>query len=111
MGRALAPTTRSIGHYCSAVPGRRRVDRRGVGAATLAVMSSFEERRRARAGWPIRRSALAEEALTDDRIPDDVDERIAMVATLTRSQWAIAGMPLPQYRRADMPGQVIRRTP
>lgn len=73
-------------------------------------MSSFEERRRARAGWPIRRSTLADEALTDDRIPDDVDARIAMVAVLTRSQWAIAGTPLPRYSRAEMPGKVLRRT-
>jgi len=71
-------------------------------------MSSFEERRRARAGWPIRRSTLAGEALTDERIPEEVDARIAMVAALTRSQWAIAGTPLPHYSREGMPGRVIR---
>jgi hypothetical protein len=74
-------------------------------------MSSFEERRRARAGWPIRRAAIAEEALTDERIPESVDDRIAMVAILTSAQWVIAGNPLPRYRRADMPGRDIRPTP
>lgn len=73
------------------------------------AMSTFEERRRARAGWPIRRSILGDEALTDDRIPEDVDARIAMVATLTRAQWAITGEPLPRYSRAEMPGKVVRR--
>jgi len=74
-------------------------------------MSTFDERRRARAGWPIRRATLEDEPLTDERIPEDVDARIAMVATLTRSQWAFAGRPLPRYSRAEMPGQVIRPKP
>jgi hypothetical protein len=72
-------------------------------------VSSFEERRRARAAWPIRRTALAEEPLTDERIPDDVDARVAMVAELTRMQWALSGRELPNYRREEMPGRVIRR--
>ncbi|MBX3220817.1 MAG: hypothetical protein KF795_09875 [Labilithrix sp.] len=74
-------------------------------------MSTFDERRRARAAWPIRRATLGGEPLTDDRIPDDVDARIAMVATLTSSQWAFAGKPLPRYSRAEIPGQVIRPKP
>jgi hypothetical protein len=57
--------------------------------------------------------ALGDEALTDDRIPESPDERIAMVAILTRSQWELSGEPLPSYTRATMPGKVIRpqRTP
>lgn len=73
-------------------------------------MSTFADRRRARAGWPIRRSNLGEESLTDDRIPEDVDTRLAMVAILTRSQWAHAGEQLPRYSRSEMPGRVIRPT-
>ena len=72
-------------------------------------MSSFEERRRARANWPIRRFALGEEPLTDERIPDDVDARVAMVATLTNAQWALSGRELPRYGRDEMPGRIIRR--
>lgn len=72
-------------------------------------MSTFEERRRARAAWPIRQVALGSEELADPRIPDSVDERIAMVWTLTRQQWAFAGLEIPRYSRAEMPGRVIRR--
>jgi hypothetical protein len=72
-------------------------------------MSSFEERRRARAGWPIRKVALGHEELTDARDTSTVDERIALVWTLTRRQWAFSGRPMPTYTRADMPGSVVRR--
>lgn len=71
-------------------------------------MSTFEERRRARAGWPIRRSTLGDEPLTDDRVPDSVDARVEMVAVLTRMQWGLSGKELPRYPRHEMPGQVIR---
>jgi len=71
-------------------------------------MASFEERRRARAGWPIRKVRLGEEELVDPRDTSTVDERIALVAQLTREQWAFAGLELPTYRRDEMPG-VMRR--
>jgi hypothetical protein len=71
-------------------------------------VSTFDERRRARAAWPIRRVALEKEALTDDRISDDPDDRVAMVAILTRTQWTLSGAELPRYTRADMPGRIIR---
>ena len=73
-------------------------------------MSTFEERRRARAAWPIRRIELGAEALTDERVPDDLDARVAMVALLTRAQWELAGNEIPHYTRAEMPG-VVRRPP
>lgn len=72
-------------------------------------MSSFEERARARAGWPIRKVAMRDEELTDPRITSSVDERLAMVATLTRQQWAFAGLEVPTYTRAEMPGRMVRR--
>jgi hypothetical protein len=52
--------------------------------------------------------ALGDEPLTDDRIPESPDERVAMVAILTRTQWELSGEPLPSYTRATMPGKVIR---
>lgn len=73
-------------------------------------MSTFEERARARAAWPVRRTTLVEEALTDDRLSQSIDERVAMVARLTRIQWELSGRPLPSYRRSEMPGRVIRRS-
>ena len=71
-------------------------------------MSSFEERKRARAAWPIRRVGLRDEELTDARDASTVDERIALVWTLTRRQWAFSGRPIPTYTRAEMPGTVLR---
>jgi hypothetical protein len=71
-------------------------------------VSSFDERRRARAAWPIRRTTLESEPLTDDRLPDDLEARLAMVTELTYTQWRLAGRELPQYTRAEMPGRVIR---
>jgi hypothetical protein len=78
--------------------------------ATIERMSSAEERRRARAQWPIRRIGLRDEPLTDSRDPSTVDERIALVWTLTQRQWLFAGLPMPTYTRATMPGSVLRRT-
>jgi hypothetical protein len=72
-------------------------------------MSSFEERKRARADWPLRKVALREEPLTDARDSSTVDERIALVWTLTRRQWVFAGRSMPKYTRATMPGRVLRR--
>jgi hypothetical protein len=72
-------------------------------------VSSFEERAARRAGWPIRVVPLGREALTDERDTSTVDERLALVWTLTRQQWAFAGLPMPTYSRAEMPGRVLRR--
>jgi len=72
-------------------------------------VSSFEERKRARAAWPIRKVGLRDEKLTDSRDTSTVDERIALVWRLTRRQWAFAGRPIPTYTRAEMPGTVLRR--
>jgi hypothetical protein len=72
-------------------------------------VSTFEERRRARANWPVRKLALLDEQLTDARDLSTVDERIALVWTLTRRQWAFSGRHMPKYDRASMPGRVLRR--
>ncbi len=72
-------------------------------------MSTFGERRRARASWPIRKVRLEEEELTDPRDTSTVDERLAMVWVLTRQQWAFAGREIPRYSREHMPGQLIRK--
>jgi len=71
-------------------------------------VSSFEERRRLRANWPVRKFLLGEEPLTDDRDTTTVDERIALVAELTRTQWNLAGLPEPRYERHEIPGKIVR---
>jgi hypothetical protein len=52
--------------------------------------------------------ALGSEELADPRIPESVDERIALVWTLTRQQWAFAGKALPRYERSQMPTRILR---
>jgi hypothetical protein len=74
----------------------------------LDDVSSFDERRRARANWPVRKVTLGDEELTDARDASTVDERLALVWALTRQQWALAGRELPHYSRASMPGRMIR---
>lgn len=73
-------------------------------------MSSFEERRSARQDWPMRVYALGEEPLVDLRDDSSIDERLALVWTLTIEQWRLAGLPFPDYTRAEMPGAVLRPT-
>jgi len=71
-------------------------------------VSSSEERRKTRAAWPIRKVALGAEELTDPRDTSTVDERIAQVYRLTMEQWAFAGLEIPRYTRAEMPGTIVR---
>lgn len=72
-------------------------------------MSSPEERRLARANWPIRKLALGEEELVDPRDTSTVDERIALVWRLTREAWSFQGREIPDYDRRQAPGTVVRR--
>jgi hypothetical protein len=72
-------------------------------------VSTFEERRRARERWPIRVVRLGEEELVDPRDTSSVDQRIALVWTLTRELWAFTGTPIPDYERSAMPGTLSRR--
>jgi hypothetical protein len=72
-------------------------------------VSTFEERRARRAGWPIRMVALKDEGAVDWRDETSVDERIALVATLTQELWSFMGLPVPAYSRAEMPGRVTRK--
>jgi hypothetical protein len=74
----------------------------------LALVSSFEDRRRARANMAFRVVRLGDEELTDPRDTSTVDERLAMVATLTRRAWAFAELEIPTYTRAEMPGRILR---
>ena len=66
-----------------------------------------DERRRARAGWPIRRFALGAEP-APDYSHLDVSERVALAARLSLEMWLQSGRALPSYSRDEMPGKVIR---
>jgi hypothetical protein len=51
---------------------------------------------------------LGEEPSLDDRDTSTADERIRLVATLTREQWALSKRVLPSYSRSEIPGRVVR---
>lgn len=61
----------------------------------------------ARAGWPGRVGRL-EELPEVEVLDGPPGELIAMVRQLTLQAWAMAGKPIPDYDRANMPGRVIR---
>lgn len=65
-------------------------------------------RARARAEWPGKVTTL--EGQLDGAIVrhGTAAERIAMVWRVTLDAFASAGLPMPSYSRADMPGRVIR---
>jgi hypothetical protein len=69
-------------------------------------------RARARADWPGGSTTLADqnEAGADPAIVrhGSASDRIAMVWRITLDAYASAGLAMPSYRRADMPGRVIR---
>jgi hypothetical protein len=72
------------------------------------LVSTFEERRRARLSMPIRVVDLADEGRPDPRDTSTVDERLAMVRTLTLRQWAFMGLEIPRYTRAEIPIRIVR---
>ena len=73
-------------------------------------LMSFEERAKARRGWPLRRFALGSEPLLDERDSSSVNDRIRLVMRLTREQWELAGREWPAYSRNEMPGLLRRGT-
>jgi hypothetical protein len=65
------------------------------------------ERARARAGWPVVRARLGDEA-PDLLLGIPPAERVAMVWALTLDAWAMRGESIPDYARAQAPGRVVR---
>jgi hypothetical protein len=66
-------------------------------------------RARARAHWPIARTALGNERSEDLSATTTADERLAMMWPLALDAWAAMGEPIPDYPRNEAPGRVIRR--
>jgi len=63
----------------------------------------------ARASWPGLKTTLTEAPGAEDLSATTTpEERLAMMWPLTLGAWSLTGLPLPDYRRADMPGRVIR---
>ena len=66
-----------------------------------------EKRRLQRASWPVVKTTLDRE-LTDVVTTGTPSERVAMVQRLTLDAWAMAGLPMPSYRREEAPGHIVR---
>lgn len=68
---------------------------------------SREQRRAARARWPVARFRLGEEPSEDLSAVTTPAERVAMMWTLAESAWRLAGMPMPTYDRASIPARLF----
>jgi hypothetical protein len=62
-----------------------------------------------RRSWPIRIYRLGEEPGDDLSAVSTPEQRLAMVAELSRRLWSLTGRPVPSYTRAGIPGRVHRR--
>lgn len=61
-----------------------------------------------RSGWPGALTSFAEQPDAAIVLHGSASDRIAMVWRVTLDVYASAGLTMPCYRRADMPGRVIR---
>jgi len=87
---------------------------RGSSSAIVTAMDSEAmeraERRKLHASqWPVRRYDLGCEPLRDPLDRSTIDERIAMMWPLAKEAWSVAGKPIADYERKDMPGALVRR--
>jgi hypothetical protein len=67
-----------------------------------------EQRRAARARWPIARFRLGEEPPDHDSAMATPAECVAMMWTLAESAWKIARRPWPRYDRRNIPARLFR---
>ena len=79
-----------------------------AGSSKRGTSCPRAERRRARAAWPVRKFRLGEEP-ADDFSETTVEQRVAMVWQLTLDAWSCTGRQIPNYRRSEMPGRVLRK--
>lgn len=68
-----------------------------------------ETPKRVREGMVVRKFKLGEEPSDDISESTTIDERFAMVWTLSERMWLWTGRPLPVYARAEMPVRLVRR--
>jgi hypothetical protein len=68
-----------------------------------------DSRRQRASQWPVRRFDLGKEPLRDALDRSTVDERLALMWPLAKEAWSVAGMPIANYERRNMPGKLTRR--
>ena len=61
---------------------------------------------RDRSKMTVRIVPLQSDEASDARVGGTVDERLALVAELSRRIWAITGRPVPSYTRRTMPVKI-----
>ena len=66
------------------------------------------DRRTARDAWPVHVYRLGEEPGDDLSASTTAQERLEMVADLSRRMWELTGRPVPAAPRSEMAGRVIR---
>jgi hypothetical protein len=69
---------------------------------------AFDARARSRSAWPVRKHTLGAEPSDDLSAVTTAEERLEMMWQLALDAWASSGWPLPDYRRADAPGRILR---
>jgi hypothetical protein len=68
-----------------------------------ARQPTAEERAEARRSWPVRKHRLGEEPSEDLSASTTAAERLGMMWRLAQDAWAMAGRPIPDYPRQEMP--------
>lgn len=71
-------------------------------------MSAHDDRLRSR-GVPVRVFRLGEEPDEDLASSTTAEERLDMVAELSRRMWELTGREVPSYSRATIPMRLVRR--
>ncbi len=57
---------------------------------------------------PVRIVPLSSDAAADAYVEGSIDERLALLARLSRRAWAATGRPIPSYTRATIPVVITR---
>lgn len=70
--------------------------------------SGEQNRKNRRRSWPIEVRELAEPDRPDLSATTTAEERLAMMWPLALEAWRLAGKPIPDYDRAEIPARVIR---
>ncbi len=65
------------------------------------------ERAEARRNWPVRKYELGKEPGDDLSGSTTAEERLAMMWPLALEAWLLAGRPLPEFSRSEMPVRVL----
>jgi hypothetical protein len=57
---------------------------------------------------PVRIVSLSSDEAADAYVEGSIDERLALLARLSRRAWAATGRPMPNYTRATIPVVITR---